>query len=386
VSGPLDGFLILDLTRLLPGAYCTLLLADLGADIVKVEEPARGDPLRDAPPLVDGVGAAHLALDRGKRSITLDLKSREGPEVLLRLAERAHAIVESFRPGVLDRLGVGYGALSERNRRLVHCALTGYGQDGPYRDRPGHDVNYVAIAGLLDATGPPDGTPVIPAAQMADLAGGMGGAIGTLACLLEAERTGRGRFVDLAMLDAAASWAALPWSWYLASGRPPSRGRWFLTGALACYRVYRTGDGGFLAVGALESKFWSVLCEALGVPELAESQLDPDRQEEMAARLAEIFLTRSRDEWVTGLTGLEACVAPVNDIADAVEDPQLVHRGMVAEAEGRPVGPGPLVKLSGPARGPLHPAPALGGHTTGVLTAAGFTEQEVAGLRARGVV
>jgi crotonobetainyl-CoA:carnitine CoA-transferase CaiB-like acyl-CoA transferase len=386
VSGPLDGFLILDLTRLLPGAYCTLLLADLGADIVKVEEPGRGDPLREAPPLVDGVGAAHLALDRRKRSITLDLKSPEGPEVLLRLAERAHAIVESFRPGVLDRLGVGYGALSGRNPRLVYCALTGYGLDGPYRDRPGHDVNYVALAGLLDATGPPDGPPAIPAAQLADLAGGMGGAIGVVACLLEAERTGRGRLVDLAMLDAAASWAALPWSWFLATERPPSRGRWFLTGALACYRVYRAGDGRYLAVGALEPKFWRVLCEALEVPELAEAQLDPDRQEDMSARLSDIFLGRSRDEWVAALAGLEACVAPVNDIGEAVEDPQLVQRGMVAEAGGRRVGPGPLVKLWGQALEPLDPAPALGEDTAGVLADAGFTDQEIAALQDRGVV
>ena len=386
MSGPLDRFLILDLTRLLPGAYCTLLLADLGADVVKVERPGSGDPLREAPPLVDGMGAAHLALDRGKRSITLDLKSPEGPEVLLRLVERAHALVESFRPGVLDRLGVGYGSLSRRNRRLVYCALTGYGQDGPYRDRPGHDVDYVALAGLLAATGPSEGPPVIPAAQTADLAGGMGGAVGTLACLLEAERTGRGRLVDLAMLDAAASWAALPWSWYLATGTSPSRGRWFLTGALACYRVYEAGDGGYLAVGALEAKFWRALCDALDVPELAATHLDPDRQEEMAARLAEIFLSRSRDEWVAALAGLEACVAPVNDVAEALVDPQLLHREMVGEAGGRPVGPGPLVKLSDQLPGPLNPAPALGEHTAAVLAEAGFTEQEVAGLRARGVV
>jgi crotonobetainyl-CoA:carnitine CoA-transferase CaiB-like acyl-CoA transferase len=386
VSGPLDGFLILDLTRLLPGAYCTLLLADLGADVLKVEQPGKGDPLREAPPLVDGVGAAHLALDRGKRSLTLDLKAPEGPEVLLRLVERAGAMVESSRPGVLDRLGIGYGTLSRRNRRLVYCALTGYGQDGPYRDRPGHDVNYVALTGLLDATGTPDGPPAVPAAQTADLAGGMGAAIGILAGLLEAERTGRGRLVDLAMLDAAASWAALLWSWYLATGTPPSRGRWFLTGALACYRVYRAGDGRYLAVGALEPKFWSVLCQALGVPELAETQFDPERQEEMAAHVADIFLTRSRSEWLDALAGLEACVAPVNDVAEAVEDPQLIHRGMVAEAGGRRVGPGPLVKVADRPGGPLVPGPDLGEHTDAVLAEAGFTEAEVAGLRARGVV
>jgi crotonobetainyl-CoA:carnitine CoA-transferase CaiB-like acyl-CoA transferase len=386
VSGPLDGFLILDLTRLLPGAYCTLLLADLGAEVVKVEEPNRGDPLRDAPPLVDGAGAAHLALDRGKRSITLDLKSPGGPEVLRRLAERAHAAVESFRPGVADRLGVGYEALSERNPRLVYCSLTGYGQDGPYRARPGHDVDYVALAGLLDPTGTPDGPPVIPAVQMADLAGGMGAAVGILACLLEAERGGRGRFVDVAMLDAAASWGALLWSTYLATGTPPARGRWFLTGALACYRVYATGDGKYLAVGALEPKFWRALCEALGVPELVQSQLDPERQDEFAERLEEIFLSRSRDEWVEALSGLEACVAAVNDVGEALADAQLVHRGMVGEAGGRVAGPGPLVKVSGHARGPVGPAPALGEHTEEVLTQAGFTPAQVAGLRQRHIV
>jgi alpha-methylacyl-CoA racemase len=386
VSAPLDGFLILDLTRLLPGAYCMLLLADLGADVVKVEQPGQGDPLRDAPPLVDGVGAAHLALDRGKRSMTLDLKSPDGPEVLRRLAEGTHAVVESFRPGVADRLGVGYEALSERNPRLVYCALTGYGQDGPYRDRPGHDVNYVALAGLLEATGTPSGPPAIPAAQMADLAGGMGAAVGILACLLEAGRTGRGRLVDLAMLDAAASWAALPWSSYLAAGTPPARGDWFLTGGLACYRVYRAGDDRYLALGALEPKFWRVLVDALGVPELAPAQLDPDRQQEMVARLEGIFLTRPRDAWVKALEGLEACVVPVNDVTEALVDPQLTHRGMVAEAGGRVVGPGPLVKVSGRVPGPLPPAPTLGEHTVEVLAGAGFTVEEVADLRQRDVI
>ncbi|HEV8682882.1 MAG TPA: CoA transferase, partial [Actinomycetota bacterium] len=199
-------------------------------------------------------------------------------------------------------------------------------------------------------------------------------------------RAGRGRFVDLAMLDAAASWAALPWSWFLATGTPPARGHWFLTGALACYRLYRAGDGRYLAVGALEPKFWQVLCEALGVPELAPSQLDPDRQEEIASRLEEIFLTRSRDQWVAALQGLEACVAPVNDVAEALVDPQLVHRGMVAEVGGRVVGPGPLVKVSGRGPGPSAPAPSLGEHTDEVLASAGFTSTEVAGLRERGVV
>jgi crotonobetainyl-CoA:carnitine CoA-transferase CaiB-like acyl-CoA transferase len=385
VSGPLDGVRVLDLTRLLPGNYCTLLLGDLGAEVVKVEEPGRGDYIRWAAPLVDGQGAAHRALNRGKRSVTLDLKSEEGPAVLRRLSADADAVIESFRPGVLERLGAGYGVLSGENPRLVFCSLTGYGQDGPYRDRAGHDIDYIGLAGILEATGSADGPPVLPAVQVGDFGGGMAAAVAVAAGLREAAVTGRGRFLDVSMLDVAVSWSAVLMSWWLATEEVPARGSMPLAGGLACYRVYRCADGRSLAVGALEPQFWRQLCERLRLPELIEEHLaPPPRQEEIADRLQAVFLERTRDDWARELADLDACVAPVNDAAETARDPQVVHRGMVTEVDGRPVGPGPAVHTGDPPA--LGPAPGLGEHTEEVLSEAGFSVEEIAGLRARSVV
>ncbi|MGH2661814.1 MAG: CaiB/BaiF CoA transferase family protein [Actinomycetota bacterium] len=386
MNGPLQDVRILDLTRLLPGNYCTLLLADLGADVVKVEEPGLGDYIRWMPPMVDGQGAAHRALNRGKRSITLNLKATEGADLLKRLVREADALVEGFRPGVLDRLGVGYDSLSAENPRLVYAAITGYGQDGPYRDRAGHDINYTGYAGVLHATGEPAGPPVLPSVQVGDLGGGMAGAIGLTAALLEASRTGRGRLVDVSMFDVVTSWGAVLMSWHLATGQVPPRGAMELGGGLACYRVYRTGDGKWLAVGALEGQFWRALCEALDLEDLVDVQYVPARQEEIATRLAARLQERSRDEWVEALAGLETCVGPVNDMAEAVADPQLRHRGMVAEVEGKPVGPGPAITLPDAEAKPLTPAPELGQHTDEVLGELGLSAEELSKLRTRGVL
>jgi crotonobetainyl-CoA:carnitine CoA-transferase CaiB-like acyl-CoA transferase len=387
LSGPLDGVRILDLTRLLPGNYCTLLLADLGADVVKVEEPERGDYIRWTPPLIDGEGAAHRALNRGKRSVTVNLKSAEGTGVLRRLVKQADALVESFRPGVLDRLGVGYRALSGENPRLVYCALTGYGQDGPYRERVGHDINYIGYAGILEATGRPEGPPVLPSVQVGDFGGGMAAAVGMLACLGQAARTGRGRLVDVSMLDVSLSWASVLMSWYLAMGEVPGRGLMPLGGALACYRVYRAGDGRYLAVGALEPQFWRALCERLEVPELVDEQFAPPRrQEELALRLGEAFASRPRDEWVRELADLETCVGPVQGVAEAVADPQVRGRGMVAEVDGRQVGPGPAIKVSEVEKEPLRGAPVLGQHTEEILLELDLTPEEIDDLRTAGAI
>jgi crotonobetainyl-CoA:carnitine CoA-transferase CaiB-like acyl-CoA transferase len=386
MSGPLDGVRILDLTRLLPGGYCTMLLADLGADVIKVEEPGRGDYVRLLPPLVDGESAFHLALNGGKRSVTLNLKSPDGVAALRRLARSADALIESFRPGVLEDMGVGHAALAEENERLVYVALSGYGQDGPYRDRVGHDINYVGVAGALGLNAPPGGAPIVPPVQVGDLGGGMAAAVGLLACLDEARRTGRGRFVDIAMMDVAFSWLQVPVAEYLATGTPSRPGGAWLTGGFAFYRVYRTGDGRHLAVGAVEPKFWQVFCEALGLPELAAEQLaGPERQEEMSAQVAAVLASRPRHEWLATFEGLEACVAPVNDLLEALEDPQVRHRGMVAVAEGTPVGAASPVRVGGhtPAR---RAAPGLGEHTEEVLAEAGLSPDEVAGLRASGAL
>jgi crotonobetainyl-CoA:carnitine CoA-transferase CaiB-like acyl-CoA transferase len=363
-------------------------MADLGAEIVKVEEPGRGDYIRAVPPLVEGESAAHLALNRGKRSITLNLKDHAGAGLLRRLVQRADVLVESFRPGVMDRLGVGSEALMTENPRLVYCAITGYGQDGPYRDVAGHDINYLGYGGLLAMTAGPDGAPVLPGVQIADQGGGgMLAAIGILAALVERGVTGRGRFLDVSMLDGVVSWLSVHAAAFLATGEISPGGGGALSGGLACYRVYRTSDGRYLTVGALEPPFWRTLCAALDCPDLIDDQYaPPSRQSEMAKRLQEVFETRSRDEWMQTFRGVSACVGPVNDLAEALEDPQVRHRGMVAEVDGRPVGPGRPLKLSGPPPGSFRRAPELGEHTAEVLASIGVTDDELRALRSQGVV
>jgi alpha-methylacyl-CoA racemase len=356
--------------------------------VIKVEQPVRGDYLRWTPPMVDGESTAHRALNRGKRSITLDLKKPLGAAVFRRLVRTADALVESFRPGVMGRFGLGYDVLARENEALVYCAITGYGQDGPYRDVVGHDINYIGYGGVLSMTGTPDGEPIIPGVQVGDMGGGgMLAAIGILAALVDRGRTGRGRFVDASMLDGVVSWLSIHAGSHLATGASPKAGTGTLNGGLACYRVYRCADGRYVTVGALEPQFWRALCDALGCAELVDDQFGPpDRQEQMAERLAEVFATRTRDEWLRMLDGVPACVGPVNDLGEALADPHVRSRGMVAEVGGRAVGPGPVPKLSGWAHPPRRPAPGFGEHTAEVLAAVGVDEAELAELRAQGAV
>lgn len=356
--------------------------------MIKVEEPGRGDYIRWTAPMVQGMSAGHRALNRGKRSISLNLKTPQGGDLLRRLCQTADVLVESFRPGVMQRLGVGFDALSSVNPRMVYCAITGFGQDGPYMDRAGHDINYAGYGGILSLTGAPDGRPMLPGVQVGDLGGGgMLGAIGILAALLERAGTGRGRFVDASMLDGVVSWLMVEAATFLATGEVPAAGSTPLTGGLACYQVYRAGDGRHLTVGALEPQFWRALCEALGCPDLVDEQYGPpDRQSQMKERLQGIFLQRGRDQWLQVLAEVEACVGPVNDIAEALSDPQVQHRGMVAEVGGAPVGPGSALKMSNHRQAALSPAPELGEHTGDVLATIGVDEDELAQLRAQGVV
>lgn len=362
-----------------------MLLADMGADVLKIEEPGRGDYARWMPPFHGDVSAAHLALNRGKLSMTLNLKHARGPEVLGRLVENADVLVESYRPGVLDRLGAGYDAMSAINPRLVWCAITGYGQDGPYKDRAGHDVNYLGYAGVSDITGVAGGPPAMAGVQIADVGGGgTMAAAGILAALRGTNATGRGRFVDVSMTDGAFSWLSLHAQAYFFEGIRPERGRMRLSGGLACYGIYRCAGDGYLAVGALEPQFWERLCKELGVPEFIVKHMAPDdEQVQMIARLREIFATQSRDAWVKRLEPIDACIGPINSFEEALADPQLLARGMVTESttgEGRVKAIGTPIRERGEKQAPLPPAPGFGEHTDSVLKEAGYSDDEIAAL------
>lgn len=394
-QGPLSHLTVLDLSRLLPGGYATFLLAALGARVIKVEEPGSGDYIRWTPPMHGELSSGHIALNRGKESITLNLKEPGATEVLERLAAQADVLVESFRPGVLDRLGVGWERIHELNPALVWCAITGYGQSGPYRDLAGHDVDYLAYAGVLDLTGVAGEPAAIPGVQIADLGGGaLMALVGILAALTERGRTGKGAFVDTSMTDGAFSMAALAMH-STSAGYSWARGGGPISGGLACYRVYSCADGRELAVGALEPKFFARLCAALELPELVEKQLIPDAQPALIATLSEKFALKSRDEWVSILEPLEACVAPVNSLGEAVKDPQIVAREMIREL-ATPAGPfgvaaSPIRIVPEPgAQSPQTAAtsapPGLGAHTESVLLSTGYTSEEVADLRKRGVI
>src|SRR5919198_174693 len=386
-EGPLQGVRVLDLTRLLPGGYCTLLLADMGADVVKVEEPGRGDYLRWIPPMAGEESAAHLALNRGKRSITLNLKDPLGADLLKRLTKKADVLVESFRPGVMDRLGVSFDVLSEENPALVYCAITGYGQDGPYRNRVGHDINYIGYGGVLGIIGEEGGPPSVPGVQIGDLGGGgMAAAIGVLAALLERGRTGRGRFVDTSMLDGVVSWLSIHAGNFFAGAHEPTRGSMRLSGGFACYRVYRCKDGGYVTVGALEPQFWRALCEKIGVPELIDRHFDEANQREIIEHVAAVFETRTRDEWVQDLAELETCVGPVNDFGETFKNPQVLHRDMIAELDGQPVGVGSPMRFDGRTYTARSSAPRFGEHTEEVLAEIGVGADEVKRYRASGGV
>ncbi len=392
----LDGLRILDLTRLLPGGFCSLMLADFGADVIKVEDTGMGDYIRWSPPYYEGAhesarSALFLALNRGKRSIRLDLKHDRGKEVLLALARDADVLIESFRPGVLDRLGVGYERLEQENPGLIYCAITGYGQDGPNRDRPGHDINYLALGGLLGLGGEAGGPPVQAAAQIADVGGGaLMAVMGVLVALHERERSGRGQLVDCSMFDGALSWLAMVAAETLAGGRSARRGELMLAGSLVCYRPYACADG-YVALGALEPKFWSAFCRGVGREDLIEHAFDAPGSD-AHRELCEIFAGRTREQWREFASEHDCCLEPVHDLDEALETELVAAREMVVEID-QPGAVQPVkllgvpVKLSrtpgDPARGP---GPALGEHSEAILREAGYSAQEIAELLGTGAV
>ncbi len=320
------------------------------------------------------------------------MKHPRGREISYRLLPRFDVLLEQFRPGVTDRLGIGYPEVRAAHPRIIYCSLTGYGQDGPYRDRAGHDDNYLAIAGVLGLTGPRKGAPVLPGVQIADLGGGaLMAAVGILAALHHRERHGEGQYIDVAMMDGALSWMAVAVADYFATGRPPEAGETRLNGGFPCYKVYPTRDGRYMSLGALEPKFWKVFCHAVGRPDLIPDQFARgERRETVEREIADIFRSKTREEWIRFLEDKDFCCEPVNSLAETVRHPQVVHRGLVVKVKG-PAGEmttqvtHPVRFSATPAR-PPGPAPSLGQHTEEVLSEAGFTAEEIGRLKQEGVL
>jgi crotonobetainyl-CoA:carnitine CoA-transferase CaiB-like acyl-CoA transferase len=364
----LEGVRVLDLSRLLPGPYATSLLAGLGAEVIKVEEPPAGDPMRAIPPFGGDAGdeSLHfLAVNRGKKSLAVNLKHPDGLAAFQRLATGADAVLEGFRPGVAARLGVGYEALRALNPRLVYCSLSGYGQDGPLSGRAGHDINYLALSGALGLSGEADGQPTVPAFQAADLGGGLLTALAMVAGILSARQGGAGCYLDASMFHLMASWVGVHAGSCLVGWGEATRGGLPLTGASPCYRVYRTRDGGYMSLGALETRFWLAFCRAAGRPDLEDRQHDPEALGDMET----LFASRTRAEWQTLLAGADACCEPVLDLEEAL-----------AGAAGR----GPLV-VDGQ-RPEMGAAPRVGQHTAELLRQAGLSDVEIAAMVETGAV
>ena len=362
---PLDGIVVLDLTRLLPGAAATQLLSDFGAEVIKIEEPPRGDPGRWFPPLVGNESALFNITNRGKKSVGINLKHTRGKNAFLRMVSQADVLIESFRPGVMARLGLGLEELSPHNPRLIYAALTGYGQSGPLRSLPGHDINYLAVSGLLDLMRSDNRPPSIPPIQIADLVGGsMQVVIGVLLALTARNNTGRGQLVDAAMVDGIAPLLAVPMAEVIAAAQP-EKGFNLVSGSYACYNVYQSRDDKWLAVGAVEPKFWSMLCKTVGCPEFISHQFsDVIKQSEIAVKLRRIFEEKDAAEWFE-LLG-PACVTPVEKIS--LDRMSIIPR--LSETPGQRGGR----------------PPRMGEHSIDLLVDAGFSRTEVDDLARSNVI
>jgi crotonobetainyl-CoA:carnitine CoA-transferase CaiB-like acyl-CoA transferase len=380
--GPLASIRVLDLTRLLPGPVATLHLADLGAEVIKIEDPQVGDYARTLGTGQGADSAYFRMINRNKQGLRLDLKKPEGVDVFKRLASAADVIVESFRPGVMDKLGVGYAVIAALNPKIAYCSISGYGQDGPYKDLAGHDINYLGYAGVLDQIGCAGGSPAIPNFQIADLLGGaLTAAFGILAAVVEAQRTDKGRYVDVSMTDSVLAHTFFTMLRLNDSGHSLPRGSDLLSGGLPCYGAYRCADGRHMAVGALEGKFWKVCCDVLDRPEWVRRQWDASLRAEVAA----VFASRPRDDWAKLFAAVDCCVTPILTPEEALGNEQIVARGMVLREDGLTQFAPPL-KMSEFEFSIRQPAPAAGQHNAAVLAAAGYTPDEIEEIAASGAL
>ena len=389
----LEGIKIIDLTRLGPGPYCTMLLADMGADVIKVEagggRAAQVIETMDAE--VEERRRAFNAEGRNKRSIVLNLKMGGAREVFYKLVKDSDVVIEEFRPGVLKRLGADYDTISKINPGIILCSITGYGQDGPYAQVPGHDINYMSTAGAQSMIGPRGGPPVMTFNLIGDYSGGsMQAALGITLALIARERTGRGQHVDISMTDGIISLMHGEAAGYFDTGRVPSRGDLLSIGGAPFYGVYETKDGKYVSIAALEPWFYANLCELLGREDLLPYEWDAAKWDELSAEFRKIFRTKTRDEWVELLRQKDVCVAPVNSVNEVFEDPQVVQREMAVEIEhptlGRVKQVGIGIKLSDTPGAVRSVAPKPGQHTDEIMLGLGYTGANIAELRGSGAV
>jgi crotonobetainyl-CoA:carnitine CoA-transferase CaiB-like acyl-CoA transferase len=373
--GTLAGIKVIDMSRLLPGPYCSMILADHGARVIAVESRR-----------FEKEAFFFKTVYRNKEHMTLDLKNKDGRKIFFNLVADADVFLEGFRPGVADRLGIGYEALSAINSGIVYCSISGYGQTGPWRDRPGHDVNFLATAGVLDMIGEAAGVPAIPAVQIADIAGGgMNAVTGILLALFDRTRTGRGQHIDISMSDGLLGFLMPPLSQLQARGRRPERGNSRFSHRYAWYNVYQTADDRYIAIGALEPRFWKTLCEHLQVPEYIDLQFDEDRRREIIDRLRSVFRAKPLSRWKTELDSLEICWSPVQTMEEALDDPLFRRRDMIRETPaGRTIGV--PVKLSRRPGSVRTTPPAFGEHTRAILKELGYHADQIEDFFNRGVV
>lgn len=392
MQGPLSSLKVLDFSTLLPGPFASLLLADMGAEVLRIESPTRMDLVRVLPPHADGVSASHAYLNRNKRCMALDLKQPAAVEVVKQLVQEYDIVLEQFRPGVMERLGVGYAALKALNPRLIYVSITGYGQTGPYKDRAGHDINYLALSGLASYTGRRASGPLPLGIQAADIAGGsLHGVMGLLAAVIQRQVTGEGQHVDISMTDCAFSLHAMAGAGYLACGVEPQMENQALNGG-SFYDYYRTRDDRWFAVGSLEPQFMQQLCAAIGRPELAARglTLQPEAQQALKQEIQLEFAKRDFAEWREVFATLDACVEPLLPLSEALEHPQIVARELVVEVprEGR-AGQRQMacpIKFSSGLPPPRHIGAPVGAHTLEVLQQLGYDPEQIAELKAAKVI
>jgi crotonobetainyl-CoA:carnitine CoA-transferase CaiB-like acyl-CoA transferase len=380
--GALSQIKILDLSRLFPGAFCTLMMADLGAEVVKIEEPGKGDYSRWEEPFLDSNSYYFLALNRNKKSIRLDLKKKEGQEIFYKLAADADVIIENFRPGVTQRLGIDFQNIKDINPRIVYCSITGFGQDGPYNQLVGHDINFISLSGLLSLSGLPGSKPVLPPLLIADLSVANSAAVSILAALQERNVSGQGQYIDSSMFDSTIFSMILLIGKYFVDNKQSVAGELNYSGGLLCYNVYETKDKKYMSLGAVEGKFWKKFCSLIRKEELLEFQnAHLETNPEVFKQLEEVFKQKTQSEWVELFEGEDVCCTPVKTMEELLNDPHVLYRKMITEVFHPQLGkvkqiafPGKLSKT--PAVYRRYP-PALGEHGIEILKGIGYSLREI---------